>query len=270
MAQFSIYDAYLEASSRKPAQFSRLKDLAWKLRRIRCLSARQIPRKARHDAVVAEVDPLAGQGCTCVGGRFAIDFALSNKPVEFSTVEPGRDLANRKDRFMTTQERAMEVAKLRLRFQMNGRLRLESLAALSKVFREYNEPIREELLGSIVFAVPEELLGPADPNMHAQFSETYRLANAPAYPPVLRPRRGTSHPWLQRPRAAAILQCGRATLQRLRAGILPQGRVALRPRQAAASHRLAALRPLPAAILPLGQREADRDIAVIRIFRRSR
>jgi hypothetical protein len=83
---------------------------------------------------------------------------------------------------MTTQERAMEVAKLRLRFQMNGRLRLESLAALSKVFREYGEPIREELLGSIVFAVPEELLGPADPNLHAQFSDTGKLSNAPATP----------------------------------------------------------------------------------------
>jgi hypothetical protein len=92
---------------------------------------------------------------------------------------------------MTTQERAMEVAKLRLRFQMNGRLRLESLAALSKVFREYNEPIREELLGSIVFAVPEELLGPADPNMQAQFSETYRLTNAPAYPPPAFPTPAT-------------------------------------------------------------------------------
>jgi hypothetical protein len=83
---------------------------------------------------------------------------------------------------MTTQERAMEVAKLRLRFQMNGRLRLESLAALSKVFREYGEPIREELLGSIVFAVPEELLGPADPNLHAQLSDTGKLINAPATP----------------------------------------------------------------------------------------
>ena len=82
---------------------------------------------------------------------------------------------------MTTQERAMEAAKLRLRFQMNGRLRLESLAAISRVFREYGEPIREELLGSIVFAVPEELLGPADPNAQAQFSEA-RLSNAPATP----------------------------------------------------------------------------------------
>jgi len=83
---------------------------------------------------------------------------------------------------MTTQERQMEAAKLRLRFQMNGRLRLESLAALSKVFRENGEPIREELLGSMVFAVPEELLGPADPNAQAQLWDTGKLSNAPATP----------------------------------------------------------------------------------------
>jgi hypothetical protein len=65
---------------------------------------------------------------------------------------------------------------------MNGRLRLESLAALSKVFREYGEPLREELLGSIVFAVPEELLGPADPNAQAQLWEAGKLSDAPATP----------------------------------------------------------------------------------------
>lgn len=82
---------------------------------------------------------------------------------------------------MTLQERVMEAAKLRLRFQMNGRLRLESLAALSKVFREFGEPIREELLGSIVFAVPEELLGPADPQTHFSI-EGGELRAAPATP----------------------------------------------------------------------------------------
>jgi hypothetical protein len=63
---------------------------------------------------------------------------------------------------MTTQERMMEAAKLRLRFQVNNRLRLESLAALSKVFREHQEPVRDELLASLVLAVPEELLGEMD------------------------------------------------------------------------------------------------------------
>jgi len=64
---------------------------------------------------------------------------------------------------MDTQERMMEAAKLRLRFQMNNRLRLESLAALSRVFREHQEPVADDLLASLVFAVPEELLGEMDP-----------------------------------------------------------------------------------------------------------
>jgi len=60
---------------------------------------------------------------------------------------------------MTTQERMMEAAKIRFRFQMNNRLRLESLAALSRVFREHGESIADELLASFVLAVPEELVG---------------------------------------------------------------------------------------------------------------
>jgi len=35
-----------------------------------------------------------------------------------------------------------EAARLRFRFQMNNRLRLESLAAISRVFRDFGEPIR--------------------------------------------------------------------------------------------------------------------------------
>jgi len=58
---------------------------------------------------------------------------------------------------MDAQETFREVASLRLKFQMNNRLRLESLAALSQVFREYNEPITDELLASLVFAVSDEL-----------------------------------------------------------------------------------------------------------------
>lgn len=60
---------------------------------------------------------------------------------------------------MDTQQSLREVANLRLRFQMNQRLRLESLAALSKVFREYGEPIHDELLATIVPAIPDELPG---------------------------------------------------------------------------------------------------------------
>jgi hypothetical protein len=60
---------------------------------------------------------------------------------------------------MIAEDRMMKAAKLRLRLQMNNRLRLESLAALSRVFREYQEYIDDELLASLVLAVPEELIG---------------------------------------------------------------------------------------------------------------
>ena len=60
---------------------------------------------------------------------------------------------------MDTQESMREVSGLRLRFQMNNRLRLESLAALSKVFREYGEPISDQLLSSVILALPDELHG---------------------------------------------------------------------------------------------------------------
>jgi hypothetical protein len=60
---------------------------------------------------------------------------------------------------METRGHLREMASLRFRLQTNRRLRLETLAAVSKVFREYGEPIEDELLASIVFAVPEELYG---------------------------------------------------------------------------------------------------------------
>ena len=60
---------------------------------------------------------------------------------------------------MDTEESLREIAILRLRFQMNNRLRLECLAALSKVFREHGEHLSDPVLASLVFALPEELPG---------------------------------------------------------------------------------------------------------------
>ncbi len=59
---------------------------------------------------------------------------------------------------MEERESLREAENLRFRFQMNNRLRLESLAAVSKVFREFGEPISDDLLSSLVFAVPNELI----------------------------------------------------------------------------------------------------------------
>ena len=59
---------------------------------------------------------------------------------------------------MQELESLREVENLRFRFQMNNRLRLESLAELSKLFREFGEPISDDLLSSLVFALPQELV----------------------------------------------------------------------------------------------------------------
>ncbi len=59
---------------------------------------------------------------------------------------------------MTQQELVMEAAKLRLRLRMNNRLKLESQALLSKLFREHEVPVADELLSCLILAVPDELL----------------------------------------------------------------------------------------------------------------
>ena len=86
---------------------------------------------------------------------------------------------------MTTSQRLMEAAKLRLRLQMNARLRLEVLAAIARVFREYRDPLTDELLSTLVLAVPEELLGEAELGSRSK----YRRLN-PATPPPSRHAKG--------------------------------------------------------------------------------
>jgi hypothetical protein len=87
---------------------------------------------------------------------------------------------------MTAHESVQAAAQLRFRMYANNRLRLETLAALSKVFREHNEPIQDELLGNLVFAVPQELLGEAPPAARGRF-EAKGQPSAPP-PPGPRPR----------------------------------------------------------------------------------
>jgi len=70
---------------------------------------------------------------------------------------------------MTAQESLREISKLRLRFQMNNRLRLESLAALSKIFREHGEDLKDEVLSSLVFALPSELPGESSGESHSEY-----------------------------------------------------------------------------------------------------
>src|SRR5215212_6844410 len=58
---------------------------------------------------------------------------------------------------MTQEERKGTVSRLRFTLQRNNRLRLEFHAALSKLFREHEVQIEDELLASLVLAAPEEL-----------------------------------------------------------------------------------------------------------------
>jgi len=83
---------------------------------------------------------------------------------------------------MTTSQKLMEAAKLRLRLQMNAQMRLEVLAAIARVFREYRDPLTDELLSTLILAVPEELLG------EAQLSSTpgHRALNPPT--PAFKPK----------------------------------------------------------------------------------
>jgi hypothetical protein len=101
---------------------------------------------------------------------------------------------------MNTQESLRQIANLRLRFQMNRRLRLESLAALSRVFREHGEPLEDELLASLVFALPEELLGNGGPahssTLSSKGGQPGRPLEGPARPPEgpARPPEGPARP----------------------------------------------------------------------------
>jgi hypothetical protein len=58
---------------------------------------------------------------------------------------------------MTQEERMETVSRLRFTMQRNNRLRLEFLALLSKLFRDHQVEIEDELLARLVLAAPEEL-----------------------------------------------------------------------------------------------------------------
>ena len=94
---------------------------------------------------------------------------------------------------MDARESLRGAENLRFRFQMNNRLRLECLAAVSKVFREFGEPIADELLSSVVFALPQELVSS---NGHGN-SADWQLADEdsdPAQRPGNPPEKPTPQP----------------------------------------------------------------------------
>ena len=92
---------------------------------------------------------------------------------------------------MAARESLQEVENLRFRFQMNNRLRLECLAAVSKVFREFDEPISDELLSAFVFALPQELV-----NGHTGRFDTVEQSSALAFQEKGKPGRPPNKPGL--------------------------------------------------------------------------
>lgn len=58
---------------------------------------------------------------------------------------------------MEREETLREIAALRHNLHINSRLRLEFLASLSKLLREYGISADDELLSSLILAVPGEL-----------------------------------------------------------------------------------------------------------------
>ena len=96
---------------------------------------------------------------------------------------------------MEERESLREAENLRFRFQMNNRLRLESLAAVSKVFREFGEPISDDLLSSLVFAVPNELIPSNGQGFVGGAGNLYSAEYAnPCGPPQPDPKPGPSGP----------------------------------------------------------------------------
>lgn len=78
---------------------------------------------------------------------------------------------------MDSNQRLREVANLRFAFQSKSRLRLEFLGELSKILRVHGQTIPDELLASIVVAIPEELPGEG-------FASVHSPVNIEARPPI--------------------------------------------------------------------------------------
>ena len=66
---------------------------------------------------------------------------------------------------MERQETLREIAALRHNLHVNNRLRLEFLANISKLLRDYGISADDELLSSLILAVPEELWAKEEPPM---------------------------------------------------------------------------------------------------------
>src|SRR4051812_47036812 len=66
---------------------------------------------------------------------------------------------------MQREETLREIAALRHNLHINNRLRLEFLASISKLLRDYGVTADDELLSSLILAVPDELSAKDDAPM---------------------------------------------------------------------------------------------------------
>lgn len=101
---------------------------------------------------------------------------------------------------MNTQGALQEARQLRTKIQMDSRLRLEVLAALSRTFRENGARVSNDLLRSLVFAVPEELPGEGGSGKTASAgngsgrSKKYAKSGIPPGPSAIPPRQDPGIP----------------------------------------------------------------------------
>ena len=143
---------------------------------------------------------------------------------------------------METQETLHQAAALRHSFHANHRLRLEFLGNLSKLLRDYGIETSDELLGSLVLSVPEEILtehqnGNGNGHQLAQATSDYRAAVPPSSPgrtspPPVSPDR-TAHPPDSPDRAAVPPKSPSAVPPKSPSAVPPRSPSALPPKSPA-------------------------------------
>jgi|GEM_PF-3712003 len=105
---------------------------------------------------------------------------------------------------MNMQGALREAQRLRVRMQSDSRLRLEVLAALSRTFRENSERVSDDLLRSLVFAIPEELPGEGAWSRTAVRAATKKPVKIPPQPGGARRRKPVRKPVPIPPQPGAV------------------------------------------------------------------
>lgn len=85
---------------------------------------------------------------------------------------------------MERRELVSEIASLRYHLYVNNRLRLEFLGELSRLLREYQIPATDDLLRSLVLAVPCELTNNTDSFWRAPGQDSTLRAAEGGPPPI--------------------------------------------------------------------------------------